>query len=264
MRLQRWSVACVAATMAGGLALASAQGHAAGAGAQKGPTLIEYPAKITFMDRDGDAITSDGKGAYIDGTDGVFARFQVMSDGSGNAQFLLKFAKIRNSYPRQVDYGFTTTAATGCDPNTADDPTGTTSDKGYVDFLNVGLMAVGSVKAKQGGFHTAAGTFRFHDATKPDPINPYNCGDLLVITRTSATTWTVTTDTTPGQVYYTTAGNAVYGYDPANPQNPELVGSRAQFDNDAAGSSLIGNYRMPFFAVITCSSASKCPPATVQ
>lgn len=216
--------------------------------AQKG-TPSDYPVKVMFLDRPGDAITSDGEGAYTNGVAGVTALIQP----SVSNQFLLKFgsgAKVR----RGINYNYTATTATSCDGSVGSNPTGTISDdQGYVDVLNIATMAIGSQIAKQGGFHTvAAGTFRFADATKVDPINQYNCGDLLVVTRTSATTWTVTTDVTPGQTYYDTAGTPVFT------ANPEEVGSTAQLDVDSTH-DFLGNYHMPFFATITCLLTTSCP-----
>lgn len=225
--------------------LTVAQGARMAAGGSQKNKTTDYPVKVIFLDRVGDAIASDGKGAYTDGVDGVTALIQP----SVNNQFLLKFAsggRIR----RGVNYAYTSPTATSCDGNVSDNPTGTVAgDQGYVDVLNVATMAVGSQIAKQGGFHTAAGTFRFADATKIDPVNPYHCGDLLVVTRTSATTWTVTTDVTPGQTYFNSVGTPVYT------ANPEEVGQTAQLD----GAAFDGNYHMPFFLTISCLSTTNCP-----
>ena len=241
------------AIVAACLGLAASTGLVAGPG-QKGngnakTTQVNYPAKLMFLDRAEDGITSDGKGAYTNGVDGVTAVLQQQSDGTGS-QFLLKFSAVKGKLARSVTYSYTTPVTTSCNPFPANNPVGSMSDAGYVDFLNLGTMSVGAVIAKQGGFHTQIGSFRFSDATKPDPIEPYFCGDLLVATRTSQTTWTLTTDTTPGQTYFDTAGTAVYT------ANPEEVGSTSQLDNPG---SFTGNYRMSFFATVSCLSASSCP-----
>lgn len=214
-------------------------------------TQLNYPAKLILLDRAEDGITSDGKGAYIDGVDGVTAVLQGSSSPGAEFQFLLTFSAVKGKYPRSITYHYTTPTATGCDPVPANDPVGSMSDTGFMAFLNVGTMPVGAVVAKQGSFSTKIGTFRFGDATKADPVEPYYCSDLLVATRTSATTWTVTTDATPGQTYFNSAGTPVYT------ANPEEVGSASQLA--VSGSSFIGNYRMPFFATVSCLSATSCP-----
>ena len=240
----------VALATAGSSVLAVGLGQ--GKGSSSKVTYTDYPAKIIFQDRGGDAITSDGKGAYIHGVDGVTAIFQTASNGTGG-QFLLKFGAVKGKILRKINYAYSASGeVTPCDSTSTDNPTGVIADSGYVDFLNTANMAIGSTIAKQGGFHTAVGTFRFHDATKLDPINPYNCGDLLVVTRGGATTWTVTTDVTPGQTYFNSIGTPVYTAD------PEQVGSRSQLSNDT-NHQFFGNYRMPFFATISCLSAAACP-----
>ena len=101
------------------LGLAASTGLLAGAG-QKGngnakTTQVNYPAKLMFLDRAEDGITSDGKGAYTNGVDGVTAVLQQQSDGTGS-QFLLEFSTVKGKLPRSVTYQYTTPVATSCNP----------------------------------------------------------------------------------------------------------------------------------------------------
>jgi hypothetical protein len=89
------------------------------------------------------------------------------------------------------------------------------------------------------------------------PVNPYNCGDMVVVTHPTSTTWIITTNTDPNLTYMDPLGNLLY---PAgNPAlQPEGVGSMTQLDQDAT-QGFSGNYRMPFQVTITCLSSASCP-----
>ena len=208
--------------------------------AQKGGgpkvTLVEYPAEITFWNRTTDGVKSDGA-VYKNGVNGVKAVFQDNSAGTGSRNFLLNMSRSRG---RSLTFDYRTEVVTPCAVMDTEPtgPTGVLTDGG-ADFwiLNIMQMPVGSTIAKQGAFATGVGLFRFHDETKINPIEPYHCAQLMVVTRLSRTQWRVTTDVDPDTVYFNTAGLVV------------TPGSTVQLDQ---GDSLRGNYRMAFGADITC------------
>jgi len=192
-----------------GLAAAAALSVTLGAGAQKGGTkvtLVEYPAEITFWSRGTDGVKSDGA-VYKNAVSGVKAVFQDNSAGTGSRNFLLNLSRSRG---RSLTFDYRNEVATPCEavdvePN---GPTGVLTDGG-ADFwiLNVMQMPIGTTTAKQGAFSTSVGMFRFHDETKINPIEPYHCAQLMVVTRLSRTQWRVTTDVDPEAVYFNTAGS---------------------------------------------------------
>jgi hypothetical protein len=112
-------------------------------------------------------------------------------------------------------------------------------------------MPVGSTVAKRGGLTTAVRTFRYHDffqAQDPNLIEPYHCGQMMVVTRVSQTQWHVTTDVDPNTTYIDSLNNVV-----CVPGGPCYVGDVTQLDSPYG---FLGNYHMGFAADIVCP---KCP-----
>jgi hypothetical protein len=206
-------------------------------GAQKGGgtkvTLVEYPAEITFWSRAEDGVKGDGA-VYKNGVNGIKAVFQDKSDGTGTKNFLLNMSRSRG---RTLYFDYTDEVATACDADAGS--TGILGDR-TANFwiLNIMSMPLGSTIAKQGTFSTAVGEFRFHDETRVDPIEPYHCGQLMVVTRMSQTHWRVTTDVDSYTVYFNTANLMV-----TPGSTVQLSGSDGTFR---------GNYRMQFGADIVC------------
>ena len=222
-----------------GLAAAAALTLTVNVGAQKSGgtkvTLVEYPAEITFWTRDTDGVKGDGA-VYKNGVSGVKAVFQDNSAGTGSRNFLLSLPRKG----RTLTFDYRNEVATSCaaidaEPN---GPTGVVTETGsFLWILNVMRMPIGSTIAKQGSFATSVGYFRFHDETKVNPIEPYHCAQLMVVTRLTQTHWRVTTDVDSEAVYFNTAGLVV------------TPGSTVQLDQ---GDVLRGNYRMAFGADIIC------------
>ena len=213
-----------------------------------GNTNSTFPVVVEF--EPGGAIQGDGLGEYINGQEGVTAELQTSPD----YQLRLVLGKVRKSIPRSLLYDYTQPVVTECDPDVSDDPVGTL-EAPYSTTLNVAVkhladMPVGSVGARFASFHTPVGVFRFHEHGLIDGSIPDHCGTLLVVTRTSTTTWTVTTDAVPGGYYENINGDLV--------QAPYAVGPTAQLDDFDTG-ELIGNYDMPLHMTITCLSTSVCP-----
>jgi hypothetical protein len=237
----------------------AAAGVLASTGQKKGapapkPVTTSYAAQVQFRDLTTDAIHSDSGTTYVNGVAGVQAEFQVTTSGGAvtSDQFLLQFGAVKH-VTRTIHYTYSPTT-TSCSAGAG--PAGSISDPGYFDTLTISTMPVGSVGARKGGFHTAPGAFRFTDRFS-DPVYPYECGDMLVVSHPTSTTWIVTTDTDPNATYTDPLGNVLF---PAG--NPgaqvEGVGSMTQLDQEA-GPTFTANYRMPFQVTITCLSSSTCP-----
>lgn len=221
-------------------------------------TTTDYPAQFVLQDRPGDLITSDGLGPYVNGVSGVTAEFQITTTNGvvSHTQFFFQFAATKRQTGRFINLSYTTPVATGCNPNPSANPVGTLRGTGYgAFFIGTEPIAGPQLLAAEGSFDHGAGTlgpFRFANGVKLDPLLPYYCSDMVVVTRPSRGTWTLTTDTQAGAVYYVNG-------QPAYPENPEEVGSIAQLMSGGESGSLVGNYRMPFFMTISCLSVTSCP-----
>jgi hypothetical protein len=221
-------------------------------------TTTNYPAQFVLQDRSGDLITSDGQGPYVNGVAGVTAEFQITTTNGvvSSSQFFFEFAAAKRQAARYVNLSYTAPVATGCNPNPSDNPVGKLQGAGYgAFFIATEPIAGTQLLAAEGSFDQGDGTlgpFRFANGVKLDPVLPYYCSDMVVVTRPSRGTWTLTTDTQAGAVYY------IKGQ-PAYPENPEEVGSIAQMMSGGESGSLVGNYRMPFFMTISCLSTTSCP-----
>lgn len=248
----------VALLVSGCVAVVGAQAgqHASGSGKT---STTNYPAQFVLQDRPGDLITSDGLGPYVNGAAGVTAEFQITTTNGviSHTQFFFQFAATKRQAGRYVNLSYTAPVATGCNPSPSNNPVGSLRrGAGYgAFFIGTEPVAGTQLLAAEGSFDHGDGTlgpFRFANGVKLDPLLPYYCSDMVVVTRPSRGTWTLTTDTQASAVYFIN-GQAAY------PANPEEVGSIAQMMSGGESGSLVGNYRMPFFMTISCSSATNCP-----
>lgn len=159
---------------------------AAAVSAESKPGQSSIPANMTFRDAAGDAITSDGGGAYpsYNGTVGcelLGGSLTCILSGSG----------------RSLNYNLNAIIS-------GSGPTGALNDQSNFTVNNVGSLAVGSTTTAQALFHTAIGQFNFNPAGDATT-------SAVFVTRVSTNTWTV--DTSAGDV-----ANLVHtAPDPHNP-----------------------------------------------
>ena len=150
-------------------------GHTSTIGAQK---VTRTPAAFTFSDRtvgtDGvqDRITSEGLGAYTDGTGGVTC---VVFSSTGDAHLDTTYSR---SPLRVIEY----------DPSQVISGTGPTAafaSTGWVDIQALAQMHIGEFKLTGAAFGTSIGQFHFL---------ANEGGTYVMATRHDAHTWTITTD----------------------------------------------------------------------
>jgi hypothetical protein len=137
---------------------------AAGSGNAK--PVYYTPATATLADRTGDAVTSDGAGAYppYNGTVGC----ELLNDNLGC---------IMRGTSRNLNYDLSgRISGTG--------PTGTLVDASNFGVNGVGSMAIGSSVLATASFNTSVGQFNFN--TPGDPQT-----SQVLVTRVDAHTWTV-------------------------------------------------------------------------
>jgi len=253
----------VAAAAVGGSGL-SAQNQKQSA--QK-PSYVttQYPVRVAFVNA-GYAITNDGKGPYTHGVDGVSAYMQVTTQNGVfiDGKFVLSIGTVRNKVIRSINVNYAGTnwggSATTCDPDPGTNPSGALRATTVQVLSYIPVMKKETTIAGGGGFWTPTATdagavFRFRDPLLSDPnqgnYHEQNCSNLFVITRDSATEWTVTTDT-DGRLFYSTVLPS-----PDDQVSADGVGSTASFESGTSG--FYGNYKLPFRMTITCLSA--CSPA---
>ena len=210
-----------------------------------GHTVVStYPVQVVFRDASTDTVTSDGLGMYVDGQSGVTAELQL-NPATGRIGLHTQFAKSRG-VSRHINVAYLQPVVTACNPTTSSNPTGTTTISSIgVGFgiQNLGSMAIGSTLATQGEVNAASIGFEFKDPTIADGDV---CSDLIVANRSSATSWTVTTDA-PLPSYVDANKTQVFS------SNPEEVGSTAQGSNSTG---FLGNYRIAYLVTITCLQAN--------
>jgi len=125
-------------------------------------------ATLTFADRPGDAITSDGT-SYSDGVGGVIS--QLLSGGQLGMQ-------LRGT-PRRLNFNLDGIIS-------GSGPTGTLSDDTNVVANDVTSIAIGSSQPRRAIFNTSVGQFNFDTAADSQT-------NSAVVTHVDATTWTVET-----------------------------------------------------------------------
>jgi hypothetical protein len=191
------------------------------------PKTTDPGVIVTFADRVGDAIFSDGHGPYVNGVGGVVA--QILASGSGD--MTLNLSKTR---PNRVFNGVYTPATDISQP-TANPPSGTFSDGWFLNIGKVWQIPVGSTTMSTGAsFNTpmSGGSFRW--CANPGPF----CDGppaFVTVTRTARDTWTVSADP---------ATSTMPGTD-----LDVLIGPGPKWEP-------IGYYHMPFSLTIRCSNSS--------
>ena len=142
---------------------------------------------VAFADRPGDAVRSDGRGAYLNGLDSV--ECQIWSGGSEDATL----RRGKNTTRRfSVDYR---NLAQALAPNS---PVGVTTDGWFLNIHSIGTMEVGESTVSKAGLQAATDQllFRWCGGTVSNCTfgGPDGGSMLVAVTRTTTTTWSVTTD----------------------------------------------------------------------
>jgi len=272
-RAMAFVAAVVLVAAAGSVEVAGVQAKAkAGGGAGASKTVVtDYPVQIQFRDlKDAsgaalDMVTSDGKGAYVDGKDGVRAVMEVTTTVTGgvttydSGKLVVQIAGYRGKLVRKVNVNYTNPILeSGCQSTLPSVPTGTLNPVLIQVLGRPALLPTGLDFAATIGFHGTtptdpSGVFRF--AADALVNYPGNCSSLIVAQRTTPSSWTFTTDVDPGVPYYKFY-RGYHIYDPVT-----NVGDTAEFGNSASGSApFYGNYRMPFSMTVSCLSTTACPP----
>jgi hypothetical protein len=202
--------------------------HFMGSAAGDPPPPNTLGAVAHFDDASPNLITSDGRGDYFDGVQGVKAVFFYL----GSQDFVLNTAdstsKTKIRPPRQLNlkYGSAAPAATTCLPNAG--PSVPSSQQ--TAFLNVGgiyNMADGEIRDTTASLLVNEGQLRYGTRTLPSPY----CSTRVRVTR-SGNTWEV--ETVPSS-------------ETANP-----TGDVAVLLKDIKGQTVATNYwHMPFHLTIT-------------
>lgn len=140
------------------------------------PARSGLACSATFSDRSGDAITSDGAGAYTNGVAGVSCL--VFEGASGDITFYLTASKHASRF---IQFNYMNRIS-------ASGPTGSLDDLStQSSFQDVAALAVATAGFSTGGFTTAVGRFAFNPTNWPGSSE-------LMATRISQTEWTVTSD----------------------------------------------------------------------
>jgi hypothetical protein len=181
---------------------------------------------VTFADRAGDAIGSDGHGSYVNGVGGVVG--QIFVTGSGD--MTLNLSKTR---PNRVFNG-TYVPASDVPQPTKMPPSGTFKDGSFINIHAVWQIPVGATISTDASFTTGIGDFRWCG----DGSGPAWCAltgsQQVSVTRTAFDTWSVEANS-PG----TTPGNDL----------DVLAQSAGRYW------VAVGYYHMPFQLTIQCSNS---------
>ena len=125
------------------------------------------PAEVTFADRAGDAITSDGGGAYVTAQLFTLSTQDLSLNLSGE--------------PRSINFDLNgLISGTGA-------PTGTLADQAKMNIVNIGSMGLGATKITRAIFNTVTGQFNFDQAADAQTFS-------VSVTRVDQQSWTVSTD----------------------------------------------------------------------
>jgi hypothetical protein len=152
--------------LATALVLFSAASLNLSAGAPQAKPWRTIPTIVTMSDRVGDAITSDGGGAYADGANGIVSNFLTRYGD---------MALILSSSTRMLQFDYTNQVSpTG--------PTGTTTDAANIGINGIWSLGIGSSMSTRAIFaKTSVGQFTFDGPS----------GTPVLVTREDAQTWTV-------------------------------------------------------------------------
>ena len=200
-------------------------------------TTADYPVRITFRDIGlTDKILSDGLGDYVNGggSNGHVNAFIRNASTNSNTNLILGLSDAGTGRTLQFFY----TPATDVAQPTQNPPSGYLNAVAAMGVNNIGAMSVNQTKLTSAQFNTDVGFFRFGPA--PNDPNFYG-SQRVVATRTSSTTWTISTD-----LYVDASGMS---------GDLDVLLQRVK-------SSFIpvGLYHMPFGVDVTCLSSSNCPP----
>ena len=202
-------------------------------------TTADYPVRITFRDiglciplssacLSTDKILSDGLGAYVNGGGSNGQVNALIHNASTNSNTNLILGLSNSGTGRTLQF-FYRPEIDVVQP-TQNPPSGYLNAVAAMVVNNIGAMSVNHPTFTSAQFNTDVGFFRFGPAVNA----PYFYGSQQVVaTRTSLTTWTISTD----------SGDL------------DVLLQRVK------GSPLIpvGLYHMPFSVDVTCIS-SNCPP----
>jgi hypothetical protein len=180
---------------------------------------------VTFGDRLGDAIFSDGHGQYVNGVGGVVGQIFV----SGSGDMTLNLSKTR---PNRVFNGVYTPATDVSQP-TANPPSGTFSDGSFLSIWKIWQIPVGTTVSTGAGFSTRMGGGSFRWCVNSGP-GCYAVTDVVTVTRTAFDTWTVSADAATS----------------------ETLGTDLDALIEDVHWQALGYYHMPFSLTIKCSNSS--------
>jgi hypothetical protein len=206
--------------------------------AGKGPAKnVLVPAQATFRNT-GDQITGDNLGAYVDG---VGVSCYVNQTAGSSFPFFMKMLGTKGKMARSLNFDYTNSENTSCD-SLLSGPPAESMLRDYAAWLNIGHMGdmpIGTRAARAAEFYTSAGYFWYSGQYMP----AYHCDTNVVVMRTDATHWIVTTDTLyPGEIL-PAAGST------NDPGTWNVVGNISQ---RLVGSDFAGNYLMSFQMQIYC------------
>lgn len=192
------------------------------------------------------SIVGDGRGEYVDGVAGVYAKFQI---GNGTNDFIMDPTNSGAPAPRALWFDFSDKIADGTIAN----PwygLGHRQIDTYLNFNNVYTVPVGTVQERTGGFgQLFSGSKKVNYAVKfnPDPsapnytiINTPNFTATVEVSHPDCNTWILT----PKAVPY-----AEHGYGSGSGAVSALIGA----PNSA------GQYLMPFQITLTRKTLISCP-----
>ena len=180
---------------------------------------------VTFGDRAGDGLVSDGYGPYVNGVAGVMGQIWV----SGSGYMTLNLSSTR---PNRVFNGTYTPASDVAQP-TANPPGGTFSDGWFINVGDVWHIPVGATVSTGASFAAGVGSFRW--CAPGSFCAGLATTELVTVTRPSVETWQVSAD----------------------PPSSTALGSDLAVLLDQIHNrwQAIGYYRMPFQLTIQCVNA---------
>ena len=145
-------------------------------------TSTATPVTAVFTDHLDDSIRSDGRGAYLNGVDGV----QSIIDSFADFILQLHYAGKKSSLRREMFFDFTKAITESGAINR-----GTFYEDAFLNVDSIGTLAIGQSRSSQAQFNTQVGLLRFNPEKYPGT-------SYVLVTRTSATTWVITASGTTG------------------------------------------------------------------
>jgi hypothetical protein len=192
--------------------------------AQKNKTPPNPGVTVTFGDRPGDKIVSDGHGPYVNGVGGVEGQLWV--DGTGDMTLNLKGTRPNRAFDGSYSPATDVAQPTGA-------PSGTFSDGWFINVGQIWKIPVGTTVSTRGGsFATGVGDFRW--CSDGSFCAGFATTELLTVTRISTDKWTASADA----------------------PSSSALGSDLNVLVKLPRGQAIGYYRMPFQMTIQCQTAS--------